>query len=326
MSMSKAIGPYRLESILGRGGMSEVHIAFDQRLERRVAIKRLRADWTQSECAASRLQREAKAVAALAHPAIVQIFDVVEDADDTWIVLELVDGQSLASRLRQSLLNVVEALEVGVGVAEGLAFAHAKGILHRDLKTENVMLANNGEIKILDFGLAKNLLVAESTLTADGVVLGTLRAMSPEQAMGLELDFRSDLFSLGVLLYESLIGRSPFASESATTTITKICSYQQPPLRLCRQDVPIELSRLVDSLLEKDRKHRPSSDETRDRLRAMRQNQAAPTTRSVNVQPLSNEAAHSTAADRNATTLFGSHAGADGPDGQRDVNDDCPLP
>jgi serine/threonine-protein kinase len=252
------IGPYRIEGRLGAGGMGEVYRAWDERLERWVALKTVRAEAAGSAGARERFRREARSAAALSHAAIVQIYDILDWEEGDAIVMELVDGESLARRLARGRLGVREAVRLGREIAEGLAAAHAKGLIHRDLKPENVMVTPAGHAKILDFGLARRL-DGEGRLTRDSVVVGTFRSMSPEQARGLPLDARSDLFSLGLLLYEMLAGASPFERPSTLETLTRICTLRQPPLRDFDPDVPELLSALVDHLLEKDPARRPRS-------------------------------------------------------------------
>jgi eukaryotic-like serine/threonine-protein kinase len=252
------IGAYRIERLLGRGGMGEVYLAYDERLERRVALKRIRADSRSDPRLRQRFRREARAAARLSHPAIVQIHDILEDGSGDCIVLEYVDGRTLSSVLASGPPQPSFALRLAREIAEGLAHAHAQGLLHRDLKTENVIVTGDGHAKILDFGLARPVSSdSDSTLTAEGTVLGTFRAMSPEQALGRELDERSDLFSLGVLLHELLTGRSPFKAASATETLDRVLHHEPTPLSLLRPDLPPELSDLVARLLAKDRDLRP---------------------------------------------------------------------
>src|SRR3954471_23912111 len=257
-SHPQTIGPYSLGERLGAGGMGEVYQAYDERLDRWVAVKLIRPEATENETARERFRREARAVARLSHPSIVQIHDIVETAESDAIVMELVEGESLARRITRGPLPVGEAVRIGREIAEGLAAAHAKGLIHRDLKPENVMITPEGRAKILDFGLAKRL-EGEASLTADHRVLGTFRAMSPEQAKGLPLDARSDLFSFGLLLYEMLSGRSPFEGSSTLETLTRICTHRQTPLREVSSAIPEGLSRLVDQLLEKEPARRPGT-------------------------------------------------------------------
>jgi serine/threonine-protein kinase len=260
------LGPYRLEGRLGRGGMGEVFRAFDLRLERPVAVKLIRRDTVEDPRARERFRREARAAASLNHPAIVQIHDIVETPEGDAIVMELVAGQTLASLLKGGPLGLERALGLGSEIALGLAAAHARGVVHRDLKPENVMVTDAGHAKILDFGLAKRSdpgepEAGETSLSVAGTLLGTYRSMSPEQARGLPVDARSDLFSLGSLLYEALTGRSPFAGETLLETLTRICTARQPPAAALRPEVPEVLSDLVDRLLAKDPADRPESAE-----------------------------------------------------------------
>lgn len=243
--------------------MGEVFLAFDERLERWVAVKRIRWHPGTAPGAAERFRREAKAAARLNHSAIVQIYDLVSDADGDAIVMEHVAGQSLAALKGDSALPPALAVRLAREVAEGLAHAHAAGFVHRDLKAENVMVTGAGTAKILDFGLAKPLPSASETapesLTTAGVVLGTYHTMSPEQAGGDEVDARSDLFSLGVLLYEILTGRSPFRGGSPLETLKRVLTETPPPLAVLRPDLPPTLAVLVNELLAKDREARPAS-------------------------------------------------------------------
>ena len=254
---SQTIGPYTLDKRLGAGGMGEVYQAYDQRLDRWVAIKLIRAEAVESEKARERFRREARAVARLSHPSIIQIYDILETDEGDAIVMELVEGEPLSRLIGRGPMPVGEAVRLGREIAEGLAAAHARGIMHRDLKPDNVMVTAEGRAKVLDFGLAKRL-EGEASLTEDFRVIGTFRSMSPEQAKGMPLDTRSDLFSLGILLYEMLSGRSPFDGGGSTLeTLTRICTYRQAPLREVNPAVPEGLSRLVDHLLQKDPSLRP---------------------------------------------------------------------
>ena len=272
----RQLGPYRLGLRLGAGGMGEVYKAFDDRLGRWVAAKRLRGDATAE--ARARFRREARVLARLGHPAIVQIFDIVEDESGDWIVMELVEGSTLAELGAGGPLDVGLVLDFGRQVAAALGVAHAAGIVHRDLKTENVMVlpsghAAPGRIKVLDFGLARGVSsvggirldatvgarAAIDLLSAPGRVAGTPRAMSPEQAAGGEVDARADLFSLGVLLYEISTARSPFAARAVEEILHRVSHHRPPPMRRLHPRVPSALSALVDRLLEKDPDRRPGS-------------------------------------------------------------------
>ncbi len=250
------IGPYRLEGRLGAGGMGEVFAAYDERLGRRVALKLVRPDLA-GATHHERFRREARAAAGLSHPSIVQIHDIVESDRGSAIVMELVEGWSLRHRLAHETFPYPEALRLGREIAEGLAAAHARGVVHRDLKPDNVMITALGHAKILDFGLAQR--EGDATLTQSGAILGTFRSMSPEQARGLPLGPASDLFSLGSLLYEMIAGRPPFAGTDAPEMLARICTERQTSLAEIRPEVPQPVSRLIDRLLEKDPARRPES-------------------------------------------------------------------
>ncbi|HSK77177.1 MAG TPA: protein kinase [Thermoanaerobaculia bacterium] len=263
-STAEKIGPYRLQEPLGSGGMGTVWRAWDERLKRAVALKRFHVEGARVSGLRDRFRREAQAAARLNHPSIVHIYDLLEMEDGDWIVMELVEGRTLRSLLRQQEeLDLRSAVRIGREIAEGLAEAHAQGILHRDLKTSNIMVTPSGRAKILDFGLAKEMPLwgggQEQALSAPGIVIGTCHAMSPEQAQGLPLDGRSDLFSLGSLLYEILTGDAPFLAETPTASLARVLSYRQRPVQEIRPEVPSELSRLVDRLLEKNVRQRPES-------------------------------------------------------------------
>jgi serine/threonine-protein kinase len=239
--------------------MGEVFLAHDERLDREVALKRIRAEGEVSPDRRERFRREARIAARLSHPSIVQVYDVLTESDTDFIVLEFVEGETLRSLLRGGPLDVGQASAIALDVARGLEEAHRHGIVHRDLKTENVLVTPSGRAKIADFGIAKRFLrdATEESLTGHGRVLGTFRVMSPEQARGEAVDHRSDLFSLGVLLYEMLAGRSPFEAENELATLQRILSHRQTLLRDLVPRIPEDLSNLVDHLLEKDPHRRP---------------------------------------------------------------------
>jgi eukaryotic-like serine/threonine-protein kinase len=240
--------------------MGEVFLAYDERLDRLVAIKRMRPDVLADPSRRERLRREARAAARLSHPNVVQVFDLEEDEEGgDAIVLEYVQGRTIAEMLRDGALPVTEAVDLAAQVADGLAAAHAAGLVHRDLKAENVVVTAEGRAKVLDFGLVKPLDPgADSTLTEQGAVLGTYRAMAPEQAEGAEVDARADLFSLGVLLYEMLAGRSPFQGATPVATLRNLTGSAAQPLATARPEVPEDLAGLVHALLEKEPERRPA--------------------------------------------------------------------
>lgn len=255
------IGPYRVEHRLGGGGMGLVYSAWDERLERRVALKQLRPERGDDPARRQQLRREARMSARLDHPAIVQVYDLLESADGDWIVMQYVAGPTLAQRLREhGRLSSPQVIAIGRDVLGALEHAHRRGMLHRDLKTENVMLAPDGRAMVLDFGLAKLVDPPPGLASAHtGAIVGTYRSMSPEQANGFALDARSDLFSLGVLLYEIATGRSPFHGESPVDTMSRVCTLQQPPAHEVEPAVSATLSAFIDSLLEKEPARRPAS-------------------------------------------------------------------
>lgn len=262
-SLPERIGPYRVLERLGAGGMGEVFLAYDERLDRRVALKRILPEVGSTPERRERFRREARVAARLNHPAIVQVYDVVAEEDVDTIVMEYVEGKNLrrlAGEGGLTLEGIVAVARIAHDIALGLEEAHRQGVVHRDLKSENVLVTRSGQAKIADFGIAKRLLdKSEDSLTQGGHVLGTYRTMSPEQARGEPVDYRSDLFSLGVLLYEVLAGRSPFEADNDLATVNRIVHHRQAPLREIVPGLPGELSLLVDHLLQKDPLLRPRS-------------------------------------------------------------------
>ncbi len=252
-------GRYQVERALGAGGMGEVYLARDDRLRRHVALKRVRAGAGPEHRA--RFLREARSAARLSHRSVVQIFDIIGAPDDEIIVMEYVDGTTLAELLKQGALDAREVVDVLLQVCDGVQAAHEAGLVHRDLKGENVLVTHDGDAKILDFGLAKlyEEPEGERALTRDDAPIGTFRAMSPEQCEGSAVDARSDLFSLGVLLYEALTGHSPFLGRTRVSTLTRVVTHDPPPPREVNGTIPEALSRLTMALLEKDRADRLES-------------------------------------------------------------------
>lgn len=272
-----SIGPYRVIRRLGAGGMGEVFLAYDPRLDRRVAIKRIRADAGSGADPGSdpsrraRFLREARVTASLSHPAIVLVHDLLSEGGADHIVMEHVAGTTLHRLLQAGPLPISEGLSIALALAEGLACAHRHGVVHRDLKSENVLLTVDGEPKIADFGIARRPSGAgEETLTGDGAVLGTYRVMSPEQARGEPTDARSDLFALGVLLHEMFTGRSPFLAENGLATMQRVLHHRPPRASEVDSGIPDGVAELIDHLLEKEPVLRPrDAEEVAGRLRAM---------------------------------------------------------
>ena len=256
------VGPYEILAPIGSGGMGEVYRARDRRLDREVAIKVLAPELAARAEHLRRFEQEARAASALNHPNIVTIYDVGFEGELAYIAMELIQGQDLRAMASKAPLTLNQAVRIISKVADGLAAAHERGIVHRDLKPENIIistsgyLSNSGHVKILDFGLAKlvrPLSPNDTTLphTHPGAVFGTVGYMSPEQSSGLETDFRTDLFSLGVILYELLAGRRPFQEPTAAETMAAIIRDEVPPITQANPAVPPELERIVTRLLSK---------------------------------------------------------------------------
>ena len=274
-----SLGPYIIQAQIGSGGMGVVYRALDPKLERRVAIKVLPAGMAGDPVRVARFEREAKAVAALSHPNVLGIFDFVRAGGAIYAVMELLEGENLRQALRDGPLPLRKALDIATQLALGLAAAHEKGLLHRDIKPENIFLCNDGQVKLLDFGLAKPMPrwnparpPIEEALTAvsrdlegpdpapdlpdapstrAGMVMGTMGYMSPEQIRGEELDARSDIFSFGVVLFELLTGQRAFRRDSAAQTFEAILSVDLPEFRTPRGPLPPALEHLVAHCLEK---------------------------------------------------------------------------
>src|SRR4051812_3141397 len=254
MADSERIGPYRVIRRLGAGGMGEVVLAHDDRLDRLVAIKRLHDDAATPE-RRERFRREARIAARLDHPAIVRIHDVLHEAGHDYLIMEYVEGQTLRARRGAAPMTVSEVLRVAHQIALGMAAAHDLGVIHRDLKAENVLITPAGRAKLTDFGIAK--LDSDDTVTARGAVVGTFRAMSPEQALGRPIDHRSDLFSFGILLYEAIAGESPFRADTAYLTVQRLVNDDPRPIAELVPSMPAGLASLVHQLLAKEPLLRP---------------------------------------------------------------------
>jgi hypothetical protein len=256
------LGPYEIVDLIGAGGMGEVYRARDTRLGRDVAIKVLPEHMAHDADALGRFGREARAVAALSHPHIAALFDIGETDGTHYLVMELLEGETLTSRLRRGVLPEKDALRIGTEIAEALGTAHAHGIVHRDVKPANVMLTRSG-VKLLDFGLARlqrrpdtSGETASMTGLGDGVLAGTLPYMAPEQVRGQAADARSDIFALGAVLYEMLSGRRAFGGETAADTMTAILTRDPPELSRPGLAVPASLEQIVRRCLEKDPEER----------------------------------------------------------------------
>src|SRR5438445_1327749 len=257
------LGRYEIRSQIGAGGMGEVYLAQDTKLDRKVALKILPADVVANKDRMRRFVQEAKSAAALNHPNIAHVYEIDEVDGQHFIAMEFVDGQTLRLRLKGTGLRLGEALDVTTQIASALAAAHRAGIIHLELKSENVMLTPEGYVKVLDFGLAKltehpaaNSAVSTLIDTEPGMIIGTAQYMSPEQARGLEMDARTDIWSLGVVLYEMITGHIPFEGATKSDMIASILDREPRPLTSHSPDLPSELWRLVKKAMRKDREER----------------------------------------------------------------------
>ena len=251
-------GPYEVVATIGRGGMGEVYRAKDNRLGREIAMKVLPEEFSRDPERLRKFEHEARATAALSHPNVVVVYDVGQHGGLSYVVMELLDGETLGTRLKRTPLLEDKAVEIAIQVASGLAATHAAGIVHRDLKPDNIFLTRDGRAKILDFGIAKIPLTTSSdqdanTLGTDtDVIMGTLGYMSPEQVRGIAADGRSDIFSLGAILYETLSGRRAFKGQSDADTLCAILEKDPPPLSSLGVSVAPALQRIIVRCLEKD--------------------------------------------------------------------------
>jgi DNA-binding beta-propeller fold protein YncE len=276
------LGPYEILAPLGAGGMGEVYRARDTRLNRDVAIKVLPAVFAQDADRLARLEREARAIAALSHPNILAIHDIGTHNGQTYVVAELLVGETLRDRLRTGALPMRKAIDIAAQVARGLGAAHDKALVHRDLKPENLFLLKDGQVKILDFGLAKTMGTGSgqtetvSVLTDAGTVLGTVGYMAPEQVLGQTVDARADLFALGAVLYEMFSGQRAFKHDTAAGTMAAILRDDPPDLSRARADLSPALDGLVRHCLEKQPAERFQS--ARDLAFALQSLSGGPTT------------------------------------------------
>jgi eukaryotic-like serine/threonine-protein kinase len=273
----RLIASYKIEALLGSGGMGEVYLAEDTKLGRKVAIKLLPAYLEADDLAKRRLVKEAKAAAKLTHPNICTIYEVVEAADRTFIAMQYVQGETLATRMQRSPLPLSESLEIAMQVADALVESHAQRIIHRDIKPQNIMIDSRAQVKVLDFGLAKTVpltetnVETESQFSTPGIILGTVPYMSSEQAGGKSVDMRSDLFSLGTVLYQCVTGKLPFSGATAMETRARIIEKDPLPPSHFNPDVSSELDAIILKALAKDPDARyQSADDMLKVLRAAR--------------------------------------------------------
>src|SRR5438094_876313 len=268
--VGRTIGHYKLSKRIGTGGMGEVYLATDIAAGRKAALKLLPERFTSDAERLKRFQQEARALVGLNHPNILTVYEIGEDHSTHYIASELIEGETLRQRLMRGRMEVSEAVDVAIQVASALAAAHETGIVHRDIKPENIMLRPDGYVKVLDFGIAKlaeqevpvtvptdeALLLIETNL---GSILGTIPYMSPEQACGTPVDKETDIWSLGVTLYEMVTGHQPFVGEAPREVMTSIREKQPPPLTSYSKQTPAELRQIISKALRKDRTERYQS-------------------------------------------------------------------
>ena len=274
------VGHYEILDRIGEGGMGEVWLAEDTRLDRRVALKLLPPALVSDEQAKKRLLREAKSAAILDHPNICAIYEVGEENGRSFIAMQFVEGETLAARIERAQIDIHDALDIADQVVAAFATAHSRGIIHRDIKPQNMMIAGSGLVKVLDFGLAKRIYdrtsdaseaETASLLTEIGLIMGTVPYMSPEQVRAESLDARSDIFSFGAVLYEMLSGKRPFVAKSTAELISAILTLEPAPLRNQTSPIPARMDRLVRRCLAKDPASRyQTMDELKTELKALR--------------------------------------------------------
>jgi serine/threonine-protein kinase len=263
--IGERLSHYVIIAKLGAGGMGEVYLAHDTKLDRKVAIKLLPSDSATDEYARKRLIREAQAAAKLDHANICAIHEVGEEGSLLFIVMQYIEGETLASLAQRKPLETIDVLDIAVQVTDALAEAHSRGILHRDIKPQNIMITARRQVKVMDFGLAKAVkergaleseVDTQTLLSEPGAIIGTVPYMSPEQVKGEVIDARSDIFSFGAMLYELVTGHRPFSAESAAAIFSSILTREPPPLERYSREVPAELERIVRKALNKDREQR----------------------------------------------------------------------
>src|SRR5881397_3241432 len=260
--VGKVIGHYRIESLIGIGGMGEVYLARDEELGRKAALKLLPGNLTTDETQLSRFKNEARSASALNHPNILTVYEIGTEGNRQFIATEFIEGITLRASIARGRMNPHAALEIAVQVASALTAAHEAGVVHRDIKPENIMLRPDGYVKVLDFGIAKltehrpasddHTSETKATLqTRAGLVLGTARYMSPEQARGQKVDARTDIWSLAVVLYEMVGGSPPFRGETPSDCIAAILTTEPPALSGVLPDIPLKLESILQKALRK---------------------------------------------------------------------------
>lgn len=291
--MPQTLKHYTIESTLGTGGMGIVYLARDTKLQRLVAIKVLKPELVQDPNRRGRFLREARAAASLTHPAIAQVYDIDEVDGITFIAMEYIDGRTISRLLRDGELDLIGAVEIAHQIAEGLAKAHDSGVIHRDIKSDNIMVTKDGHAKLLDFGLAKLLeadvesaadtaaaepgidltrtRTQDRTQTMPGAIMGTITYMSPEQARGQALTPASDIFSFGIVLYEMVAGERPFKGDTPIDTMHSIAFEEPKPVTLVKKNIPPQLHRIITRCLRKRREDRyPNAHALADDLKTVK--------------------------------------------------------
>ena len=282
--IGKTLGQYRVDGVLGHGGMGIVYRAYDLKLQRPVALKSLPPELTSDPDRRKRFLLEARAAARINHPAIAQVYDVDEFEETTFLAMELVDGRTVRQLIESRELDLLGAIDIAIQVADGLASAHGMGIVHRDIKPANVVVTREGHAKILDFGLAKLMDPEQSTIAASGLpdlsaltrtqagaIKGTPAYMSPEQVKGTDVDARSDIFSLGVMLFEMATGQAPFQGDTPMETMHAVAFDDTPSVHTRQPNLPADLQRILSRCLQKRAEERyASARELAQELRRLR--------------------------------------------------------
>jgi len=281
--IGQTLSRYKITGMLGEGGMGVVYRAEDPELGREVALKLLPAEMADNPKRLERFRREAKAVAAINHPNIVTIHSIESVETTHFLTMELVEGESLDRLIPPGGMPLAKVFDIAVPLADALSSAHERGIVHRDLKPANVMITQENRIKVLDFGLAKlvedtdsetgdpSLTAVPTELTAEGMVMGTAPYMSPEQVEGLAMDHRTDIFSLGIVLYEMATGKRPFAGDTSAALVSSILRDSPPTVTEINESLPRHLARIIQHCLEKDPEARyQSAKDVRNELKSLR--------------------------------------------------------
>src|SRR5947209_1583640 len=280
--VGRTIGHYKISKRIGTGGMGDVYLATDMTAGRKAALKLLPTRFTSDAERLKRFQQEARALVGLNHPNILTVYEIGEDHSTHYIASELIEGETLRQRLLRGRIELDEAVDVAIQVASALAAAHEAGVVHRDIKPENIMLRPDGYVKVLDFGIAKlaeqevpvTLAEEEAVLLVEthlGSIMGTVRYMSPEQARGAQVDKRTDVWSLGVVLYEMVTGHAPFAGDTPGETMSSILEKEPPPLTNYLAHAPAELQQIISKTLRKEREERyQSAHELLEALQSLR--------------------------------------------------------